>query len=578
MFVSWTTKKTKEGLLPLFSCAGVLVLLLACGLSAQSVYVPLNHWAYEFIERFEAKGVVTGALNGTKPYSREEMTGYLLQIEDKVNGGYKLNSVEENQFQFLRFEFGEEFLELTGSNGAHYPTRIEQIKNSRVFGKVFPGFMYRNNRNLLDFHSEVFHAYIDPIFYQQVLYANPDTVGSTERVHERTHGFTLRGRLGTHLGFFFDFRDTKEWGTRDYPNQFDISREGLGFVNGYGTHIWHDETNAYLMGGVPYLQVMLGKDWNVWGPGYRGSLALSGNATSYDQIKLQSRVWRLKFTWLLGFLRTFPRITRQDGNTNPKNIVAHRIELDVAKWLDIGLYEMVVFGNRQFEFAYLNPINFYRSAEHFVSDDDNASMGFDFEMLAIPSVKLYGELLIDDLNTGKSKNYFGNKLAMLAGGLWVDAFRLPNLDARLEYARTRPYIYTHRNDINKFTHFNTGMGHWIGPNADNLYARVQYRFSKSLYLAGTFEYYRHGDNEPDRNVGGSLDEPRTGQDSEIAKFLDGIVEKRTTIGLEMSYEIFRNLYLNLNFNTQISDNMLFSDGTRTDLDRKEFFVNIALNR
>ncbi|MCH9006469.1 hypothetical protein IIA29_08435, partial [candidate division KSB1 bacterium] len=59
--------------MPLFNCAGVLVLLLAGELSAQSVYVPLNHWAYEFIERFEAKGVVTGALNGTKPYSREEM-------------------------------------------------------------------------------------------------------------------------------------------------------------------------------------------------------------------------------------------------------------------------------------------------------------------------------------------------------------------------------------------------------------------------------------------------------------------------------------------------------------------------
>lgn len=558
---------------------GLLLIAPLTRTQAQSVYVPLNHWAYEFVERMEAKGVLTGVLNGTKPYSREEMVDYLLAMEQRVDAGYPLNDVEARQLQFLRFEFGEEFKHKTGKNGIDYPSRIEAMKRSKLLGKIFPDFLYRNNRNLIDIKSDAFQAYIDPIYFQKWLYANPDTVSGTEKVFERTHGFTVRGQLGEHIGFFFDFRDTQEWGTRTYPDRFDITMEGLGFVNGYGTHIWHDETNAYLVFKLPYLQLIVGKDFNYWGPGFNGALGLSNNATSFDQVKLQTRIWRLKFTYLWGFLRTFPRLTLPDGRTNPRSIVAHRLELDVAKWLDVGLYEMVVFGNRRFEFAYLNPINFYRSAEHFVSDDDNASMGFDVELLLIPHLKLYGELFIDDLNTSKlGSDFHGNKTGMLAGGLWVDAFTVSNLDVRLEYARTRPYLYTHRNAINTYSNFTTGLGHWMGPNADSFIAHAQYRFSRRLSLAASLQHYRHGANPPDSNIGGDIERPFAAGGEATVGFLAGIRESRQTLSLQLDYEVFRNFYVGFVLNAAFSENMLLPEDTRGPVDRREFFFNVALNK
>lgn len=544
--------------------------------SAQSVYVPLNHWSYEFVERMEAKGLISGALNGTRPYSRAEMAGYILQVVDKTEHQAVLNSVEFEQLQFLRFEFQEEFVQLTGKNGHHVETRLQKIKESKVVGKVFPNFIYRNNRNLFNIGHEEFQVFIDPILSQRWQYANPDSIDGTDRVLERTHGFTVWGGLGSHIGFFFDFRDTKEWGSRTYPQLYDISMPGLGFVNGYGTHIWHDETVAYMVFKLPYLQLILGKDDNYWGPGFHGALGLSNNATSYDQIKLQSKFWRLKFTWFWGFLRTYPVVLNAAGETAAKNLVGHRLEIDVAKWLDIGLYEMVVFGNRRFELAYVNPINFYRSAEHFVGDDDNASMGLDFDLLLIPNVKLYGELFVDDLNTSRGSDFFGNKVAYLTGALWADAFTLDNFDLRLEYARTRPFLYSHRQEINKFTHFNTGLGHWIGPNADDFYARAQYRLSKSFYAAVNFEYYRHGANEPGRNVGGDINQSYPDESS--IRFLDGIRETRKTFGLEVSYEIFRNFYFGLNFNISSSENMLLPKSLRGPVSRDEVGVSLSLNR
>ncbi len=546
---------------------------------AQSTDLPLQHWAYDFIERMEARGLVRGVLNGVKPFSRDEVVRYLVQVQDRVRQGARLNPVETRQLAFLRFEFKEEFIKATGSNGIHYRTQIEQLKQHPVFGKAFPGFLYKNNRNLFSIKSADFQAFVDPVFSQQLLYAGTDSVRGTERVFERSHGFRVRGNLGEHIGFFFDFRDTKEWGTRSYPDRFDISLPGLGFVNGYGTHIWHDETNAYLVFKLPYLQVQLGKNQNYWGPGANGALALSDNATSFDQIKLQSRFWRLKFTWLWGFLRTFPRIAQQDGRTAPKSLVAHRIEIDVARWLNVGLHETVIFGNRRLEIAYLNPINFYRSAEHFLSDDDNATLGFDFEFMAIPNTKLYGELFIDDLSTTKlGSNFFGNKTGLLAGGLWVDALRVPNLDLRLEYARTRPFLYSHRRQINQFTHFNTGLGHRIGPNSDELFAEAVYRFSKSLVVAANFTKFRHGDNEPNNNAGGEISQPFGEGASVSSRFLGGALEKRSRLGLETSYEVFRNFYLGLSGSVAFSKNIELSDGSRAGIDRNEVSLNFGINR
>lgn len=557
----------------------VPLLWLASPLAAQSVFVPLNHWSYEFVERLEAKGWITGVLNGTKPFSREEMVKYLMQAEERLQAGAVLSATEMEQLRFLRFEFQEEYRQLTGRDGEGYVPRLEKLRENTFVGKILPGFLYRNNRNLFSVELDNFRLFADPILFQTWTYAEADSLSRTEKVFERTNGFTIWGTLANRLGFFLDVRDTKEWGTRTYPNAFDISMEGLGFVNGYGSYIWHDETISYLVAGWPHVQIMFGKDFNYWGPGRFGALALSNNATSYDQLKLQARIWRLKFTYFWGFLRTYPVLRDATGKAREKNIVGHRLEIDVARWLDLAIYETVIFGNRRFELAYLNPINFYRSAEHFLGDNDNATLGFDVELLLIPNVKLYGELFIDDLFTSRiGTGWFGNKTAFLAGAFWVDAFTVPNLDLRLEYAQTRPYVYTHELDINRYTNFSTALGHWIGPNADVFNARLQYRFSKTLVASLDFETYRHGANEPDRNVGGDLNRPFEPGDPAYIDTFEGILERRARFGFQVSYELLRNLYVDFGLNTASSRNMPLPDGGRGPVSRQEVVFGLSLNR
>ncbi|MDZ7265529.1 MAG: hypothetical protein ONB16_13205, partial [candidate division KSB1 bacterium] len=50
---------------------------------SQSTYVPLNHWVYDYLERLEARQVIQGVLNASKPLSRIEIAQYLAKVYPK---------------------------------------------------------------------------------------------------------------------------------------------------------------------------------------------------------------------------------------------------------------------------------------------------------------------------------------------------------------------------------------------------------------------------------------------------------------------------------------------------------------
>jgi hypothetical protein len=59
----------------------------------------------------------------------------------------------------------------------------------------------------------------------------------------------------------------------------------------------------------------------------------------------------------------------------------------------------------------------------------------------------------------------------------------------------------------------------------------------------SFHRYRHGVNPPGQNIGGDIHQGFQKGDSKTAHFLDGIVETRNASGLDISYELLRQLYL-----------------------------------
>lgn len=516
-----------------------LIIVASSHLQAQTVYVPVSHWVYDFLDRMETKRLLPVVLNGTRPMTRSEIASHLETLIDQQP---LLNETERDQLDFLRFEFQEE---LPQEHRISYQSRIKVLTKSRLIDPYLPGFIYPRGRHLLEIEHGPLRVNWDPIFYRSCLWANDDTLSVQERVNIDTNGFLLWGTIGQFVGFYTDVRDTREWGTRKYPGG-NTTAPGLGFVQGNGRQIYHDETIAYALLSLRYASLMFGKDVNLWGPGHGGQLMLSDNATSYDQLKLQISLKRLKFTSLIGWLRAYSPEYYANG-ARSRIMAAHRLEFSPFPFIDLGLQETIIYAGRQLEPAYANPLMFFRSAEHYLGDQDNAAMGLDFELKTIAKTKVYGELFVDDLTTGKlGTDFYGNKYGYTAGLFHVDLLTIPQLDLRLEYTHLRPFTYSHKNAETSYQHFSTLLGHWIGPNSDYFSGELTYRLSRRTLFLLQYEHLRHGANPPGRNVGGDPNLPHEAlNDSETAIFLEGVLENSSQLRFRASYELVRNLFMQI---------------------------------
>jgi hypothetical protein len=558
----------------------VASVILSNQLIAQTVEVPLTHWSYDFIERLHTRGLIDSPILSTRPLTRLDMAKMIIEVANDP----LLDEMERERISFLLFEWREEVEALGNRNDLAIRAAAQAVFNRRRL-QWLPDFVYRNARNLFSFRSGDMRAYVDPILYYDWMFNDTDTLSRQDRVYQAASGFSVWGTLGSRIGFFLDARDTREWGTRTYPRGARITWERFGHASGYGTHVYHDETVGYLFLNIPYVEVELGKNNNRWGPGRTGALALSDYATSYDQIKLSAKFWKARFTYVHGFLRQYPPLTDREYMVNGvtrkifsnKFLAAHRLEVRPWRWLQVGLHETVIYGERNVELAYLNPINFYRSAEHFLGDRDNAMMGMDVELRPRRDVRLYAELLLDDFSVSRiGDDWYGNKTAWLAGAHLTNPLHIARSDFRFEYVRLEPYLYTHTFPINVYKNYGSELGHWAGPNSDVLYGEFLYWLNLRWQFKLQATHYRHGANPADRNIGGDIDRAFVPGDPQTVKFLDGIKEQRTTLGVQASYEFVRSLAARAAVQHTRFLNAPSSAG-RTDVDTWSFFFAVGLN-
>jgi hypothetical protein len=228
-----------------------------------------------------------------------------------------------------------------------------------------------------------------------------------------------------------------------------------------------------------------------------------------------------------------------------KYLAAHRLQLNAGKRLQIGIYEAIVYGERAFDFDYLNPMMFLRSAEHYADDRDNALMGLDFKWRPLRGVITHGELLIDDVSTTKlGEGFYGNKLGYQGGAEWVDPAGWKDARFVCEYTRIEPYVYSHKFAINSYQQYGSVLGASTGPNSDVLTAALSWTISRPVEVEVWSQMRRHGANPASgRNVGGDANRPWGPGDATHVNFLDGDLETTGTIGLQMRAEIVHDLYV-----------------------------------
>ncbi len=472
--------------------------------SAQSVNVPLTHWVYGVLDRLQTRGLVREGLTFARPYSRSQVARMLSEaIRRNRSGEVILSETEQSLLDQLAGEFSDE-------------TPLDQFTAQDRW----------RERHLATWRDGATRVHADLVARQAV--ENRWGSSDSKTLSRTTGGGILRGNLMGSMGFYLSARNTLTRGG-NAEEQFDPA---LGEpVTVSGENAYSDDASAYLIWKLPWFTLQFGRDRARWGPGLRGGLMLSENMPRFEMIRLHAKYKGVTFTSIHGKL---------SGMTGDRYMAAHRLELAFSQRLVLGLAESVIYGGRSVEPGYLNPLMIYHVAEHHLGDRDNNTMGLDVTLFPLRGHKVYAELFLDDFTTARNPfTYYGNKFAFTAGWRWVNPFGLRDADLDAEYTRVEPYVYTHKDSLNIYTHTDRSIGSDLGPDSDQWILRLGRWMHRSTHIGLVLDRIRKGP--------GAINVPHRTGDGERKRFLSGVVEGRWITGLEANVQIAKDIFLLLRY-------------------------------
>ena len=372
------------------------------------------------------------------------------------------------------------------------------------------GVLYRNGQDLFSVREEGEYALqANPLFYGQI---GPVRGSATDNdlAWRNTRGVRLSGSIDIGPKVFFEGR-LEENQERPFVFQGQALR-GVRTAPRQGqVNLNRDEVYDYLRAtgvvGVHsnYFEVRFGHDTNRWGYG-PNSMFLSNFSTAYDHLQLRTTVGRVQYTNL--FARFVNATAGRDDLTDvfPNRYGAfHRLVIEVSDRVQIEAFEQVLFGPDSvgvrgdgFELSYLNPVIFYRAVERDLGSPDNVLLGVGGSWIATPGLRLYGQFLLDELRVQDiGTESWANKWGWMVGTHAVLPGALRNLEARVEVARLRPYLYAHRTSTTAVINYADPLGHVAGANAYDVLASLDYRPAGRLQTALTVAYTLQGRNARD---------------------------------------------------------------------------------
>lgn len=509
----------------------LLLLLPTQFLISQVENVPISHRVYDFLKRMEVRGIIKNFDDASLPLSRNEVANFLHEIYTQREN---LSLKEIGYLELLMIEFENE---LKTEN--FFETAI--LKNGLKFSDISSD------------KAKYIYAYRDTniSFFVDALLNFDFRFSKKSKVVLAEIGGRLRGTYDGKLGFYLQSTDGQSFGSKELASEDLRLRQNYKF-NEKGS-VNFDFTEAYIKYQTKQLSFQIGREWITQGYGFSGKLFISKTAPIFDFFKIRFKYKGISYdfvhSWLLGAKFSIPDTISGDITViNSKYLATHRLNFNFWDKFNLGVWEGIIYTKRFPELAYFNPINFYKSAEHSLQDRDNALLGFDFKSNLFKNFQVYWTLLIDDINFPTlGTGWYGNQLGYQLGFYFANFIK--DADLIFEYTRIEPYVYSHRFNENNYSHNSFLLGHDIGPNSDDFFVKIIYLLSKRATLSIFAEKIRHGENpivdQDTINVGGDFRLGHRNWDAEKVKFLDGVLKNSYRFGLDLLWEVRKDILLSL---------------------------------
>ena len=546
--------------------------------TAQTTYLPEGSKESQFIDRLEIKQGNFSELNYStiKPYSRKAIVAEA-EFLDSASQEYSnsLTGSEQNQWAGLNLTSIDKYnIQGILMNNSEWVTGSTESFLSK---KPILNAFYTTKPNLLEVNVKDFFLAVNPVLSFQFSKES----SNDETIFYNKRGVTARGMIANRIGFSTTFTDNQERGPEFFQNRVNKFRAvpGVGFYKDFKTTAfdYFDARGYITFNATKYIDIQFGYDKNFIGNGYR-SLFLSDFGDSYLFLKLNTRIW--KFNYENIFMELMPQFVKKgDDLLDRKYAAMHHLSMNVTKWLNVGLFEGVVFGRKnRFDFEYLNPIIFLRHIEGTLGSPDNAVAGIDFKANFAHHFQLYGQLLLDEFilkEITKNSGYWANKFGYQLGVKYVDAFNLKNLDLQFETNRARPFTYSHNDSIANYTHYNQPLAHPLGGNFQEFIGILKYQPAPKWYINARGIYYYQGLDSLGENFGSNPFESYTTRPKDYGFDVgSGNKVKVFNASFVVSYELKENLFVEGSYlyrkYTGIADRSMFGIGIRWNAARREY--------
>jgi hypothetical protein len=272
------------------------------------------------------------------------------------------------------------------------------------------------------------------------------------------------------------------------------------------------------------VSLQLGRTSSSWGPSLRTGLLLSDNAGTLPLFRLTADLPQARLTKIVASLERYG-----GAPPGPVVLIATRLDWMITSQFRLGFNEALVtgWGGPLAMYDLLEPIPMlsqiiagYEFHDRLGQSRDS-TVAVDFDWLVQPGTRLYGVGFVNDMPERIAERLA--RIGVLAGAYFADPFKSGDSSLRLEYSAVTNGTYTYPNSpVLAHAYLGRSLGHWLGPDGDDLYAELSRHLDPSTDLQISYAYTRHGQGR----FGQATPPPADW-------FLSGVVETRNTFGLQL---------------------------------------------
>ncbi len=444
--------------------------------------------------------------------------------------------------------------------------------------------LYQKKPDLLSLRSEDLVIALNPVMDVKI--------GSKNELQNRlflnSRGVEVKGMINKKIGFYSLISDNQA----RFANYVSSRTDSIGAVA--GENFWKAyKTNGYdffaAKGYINFavtknIRLKFGYDKNFIGDGYR-SMILSDNAGNYTHLKIETQIWKLKYTNIFANM-----VADYDygkfGTSGAKNfptkfMTFHHLSINLRKNLNFGVFESIVIGGdssgkNAFDINFMNPVIFYRAVESNIGSGGNALLGANGKWNFLSHFSIYAQVVIDEFLLYHLKardGWWANKYAGQVGLKYIDIANIKGLDAQIEVNAARPFTYSHSLKSSSYSHFNQSLAHPLGANFNEFIGILRYQPHAKLFLVAKYFKIAQGLDKDNENYGSNILLPNTTKykrPNDIGHVqLQGNQTQTNLVSLQMSYMIKHNAFVEMDLYQRNT-----SDSKGNSL--KENFINLGI--